>query len=161
MIVSALGVGSIAGGLVALHIKPRRPLLASTVGLGFFALPPTLLALRVPAVDVAAGALFAGLAGGMAGPIWETTLQRHIPRRALSRVSAYDWLVSLALVPVGQVLVGPISAGIGIDATLWGAAAIFAVGAIAVVSVRDVRELGSGEVPPEVEQQMADREREG
>ena len=62
LIVSALGVGSIAGGLVALHIKPRRPLLASTVGLGFFALPPALLALRVPAVGVAAGALFAGLA---------------------------------------------------------------------------------------------------
>jgi hypothetical protein len=160
LIVSAFGLGSIAGGLVALRVRPKRPLLMSTIGLAFFALPPALLALRVPAAGVAAGGLLSGLAGGMANPLWETTLQRHIPACALSRVSAYDWLASLALAPVGQVLVGPISTGIGVNATLWGASAIFVVGAIAVLSVRQVRELGTGEVPPQVEQEVVDREGE-
>jgi predicted MFS family arabinose efflux permease len=160
LITAAFGVGSIMGGLLALQLRPRRPLLTANLGLAFFALPPALLALRVPAIGVAAGALFSGLAGSVFNPLWETALQRHIPRRALSRVSAYDWLVSLALAPVGQMLVGPIAAGVGVNATLWGAAAIFVIGAVAVLAVREIRELGNGEVPPEIEQQVVDRERE-
>jgi predicted MFS family arabinose efflux permease len=141
LITAAIGVGSIVGGVLALHLRPRRPLLTANIGLAFFALPPALLALHVPAAGVAVGALFSGLAGAVFNPLWETSLQRHIPRRALSRVSAYDWLVSLALQPIGQMLVGPIAAGIGINATLWGAAGIFVVGAAAVLAVKDVREL--------------------
>jgi hypothetical protein len=103
---------------------------------------------------VAGGALFAGLAWAVGITLWETTLQQYIPRRALSRVSAYDWLVSVGLVPVGQVLVGPISAGIGIDATLWGAVFIFLSGAVGTLSIRQVRELGNGQVTPEVQQHV-------
>lgn len=152
LIVAAFGAGSILGGVVALQIKPRRPMLAASLGSALFALPPALLALHVPAWGVAAGGLFSGMAGSISNPLWETTLQRHIPARALSRVSAYDWLASLALAPVGQVLVGPVSAAIGIDATLWGAAAILVVGAVGVISVHDIRTLGNREVAPEVQQ---------
>lgn len=161
LIVASFGVGSILGGLVALQLKPRRPLFVSCLGLAFFAVPPALIALRVPAWGVAVGGLLSGAAGSVASPLWETTLQRHIPARALSRVSAYDWLISLALAPVAQVLVGPISAGIGVDATLWGAAAILLVASAAVLSVPDVRHLGGGEVVPEVEQQVVDGEGQG
>jgi predicted MFS family arabinose efflux permease len=114
----------------------------------------------VPAAGVAAGALFSGAAGAVFNPLWETSLQRHIPRRALSRVSAYDWLMSLALAPIGQILVGLVSAGIGVDATLWCAAAVFVVGAGAVLTIRDVRELRNDEVSPEVEEQVVDGEGE-
>ena len=107
------------------------------------------------------GALLAGLAASLGNTLWETSLQRHIPRRALSRVSAYDWLVSLALAPVGQVLVGPISAGIGIDATLWGAVAIFLSGTVGTLSIREVRELGEGEMRPEIQQQVVHGEGHG
>ena len=58
-------------------------------------------------------------------------------------------------------LVGPISAGIGIDATLWGAVAIFLVGAVGTLSIRDVRELGDGQVVPEVQQQVVHGEGQG
>jgi predicted MFS family arabinose efflux permease len=154
LIVSAIGIGSIVGGVVALHVKPRRPLFVATAGFAFFALPPALVALGASAWGVAAAALVSGIGLSVGNPLWETTLQRHIPARALSRVSAYDWLVSLALAPVAQVLVGPISAGIGIDATLWLATTLVLVGTGAVLLVRDVRELGNGQVSPQIQQQV-------
>jgi len=157
LIVAAFGVGSIVGGLVALRLRPRRPLLVSNLTFVLFGLPAVLLSLRVPAIGVAAGGLVAGIGTGFGNPLWETVLQQHIPRRALSRVSAYDWLVSTALTPLGAILVGPVSSAIGIDATLWGAAAVFVVGALATLLVREVRELGNGEVTPEVEEQVVDR----
>lgn len=161
LIVASFGIGSILGGVLALQLKPRRPLFVSCLGFAFFAVPPALIASGVPAWVVAVGSLLSGGAGAVASPLWETTLQRHIPAHALSRVSAYDWLVSLALVPVAQVLVGPISAGIGVKATLWGASAILLIGAAAVLAVPDVRHLGSGEVVPEVQQQVVHGEGQG
>ncbi|MGI8903925.1 MAG: hypothetical protein ACR2IP_09780 [Solirubrobacteraceae bacterium] len=44
---------------------------------------------------------------------WETALARQIPPHALSRVSAYDWMGSLALLPVGYLLAGPLAAALG------------------------------------------------
>jgi MFS family permease len=161
LISSAFGIGAIAGGITVLHLRFRRPLRTACFTFSFFALPPALLALGVSAGGVAAGALLAGLAASLGNTLWETTLQRHIPRNALSRVSAYDWLVSLGLAPVGQVLVGPISAGIGIDATLWGAVAIFLSGTVGTLSIRDVRELGNGQVVPEVQQEVVHGESQG
>jgi MFS family permease len=154
LISSAFGIGAVAGGIVVLRMKARHPLKVACVGFGFFAIPPALLALGVPAGVVAAGALFAGLAGAVGNTLWETTLQQHIPRRALSRVSAYDWLVSLGLAPIGQILVGPIVAATSVDATLWGAVVIFLVGMVGTLSVRQVRELRNDEPPPEIQQQM-------
>src|SRR5262249_18304931 len=146
--------GAVAGGIVVLRLKARHPLKVACVGFGFFALPPALLALGVPAGVVAFGALFAGLAGAVGNTLWETTLQQHIPRYALSRVSAYDWLVSLGLAPIGQILAGPIVAATGTDATLWGTVVIFLAGMVGTLSIRQVRELGNGGVPVQVEQQM-------
>ena len=40
---------------------------------------------------------------------WETALARHIPASALSRVSAWDWMGSLALLPVGFLAAGPLA----------------------------------------------------
>jgi hypothetical protein len=161
LISSAFGIGAIAGGIAVLHLRFRRPLRIACVGFAFFAIPPALLAMGVSAGGIAAGALLAGLAGSLGNTLWETSLQRHIPRRALSRVSAYDWLVSLGLAPIGQVLVGPISAGIGIDATLWGAVAIFLAGTVGTLSIRQVRDLGDGQVVPEVQQQVVHGEGQG
>jgi hypothetical protein len=39
----------------------------------------------------------------------------------LSRVDSYGALGSLALVPIGYAIAGPIADAIGIRATLWGA----------------------------------------
>ena len=157
LIVAGFGAGAVIGGLLALRIRPRRPLVVGNIGVTFLALPAALLAVRAPAVVIAAGALVGGLGVSAFNPLWETALQRHIPARALSRVSAYDWLVSMALAPIGQMLVGPITAGLGIDATLWAVGGTFVVGSAIVLSIPSVRDLRGGEVTPEVVDQVVDR----
>src|SRR6202012_1875273 len=65
-------------------------------------------------------------------------------RRALPRVSAYDWFGSLLCQPLGLALAGLVAAGIGMSRTLWIAAAIdFAalVGMLATPSVRHLRSI--------------------
>jgi tellurite resistance protein TehA-like permease len=89
------------------------------------------------------------MAGGFAmgfgieifGVLWETTMQQQIPGEKLSRLYAYDMLGSIALMPVGLAVVGPIATVIGIEATCWGAGALVVLATLPVLAVRDVREL--------------------
>jgi hypothetical protein len=71
--------------------------------------------------------------------LWSTTLQREIPREALSRVSAYDWFGSIATVPVGFALAGVVSGAIGVATVLWIGAATVLISSAAVLAVPDVR----------------------
>ena len=38
---------------------------------------------------------------------WLTALAERIPPDRLSRVTSYDWMISLGLVPLGYLLAGP------------------------------------------------------
>ena len=38
--------------------------------------------------------------------LWETSLQEHVPDRALSRVSSYDYLSSAGMIPLGNLVTG-------------------------------------------------------
>jgi hypothetical protein len=139
LIVAAIGVGSLVGGIISLRIHVRRSLFFGASLLSFLAIPSALLALGAPAVVVAAGALLAGGSNMIFNALWETSLQRHVPAAALSRVSAYDWFGSLAFQPIGLMLAGPAAAALGTSTTLWIASAGFlgvAVLAIATPSVR-------------------------
>ena len=45
--------------------------------------------------------------------VWFTAMQVLIPDNVRARVGAYDWFVSLVIMPVGWVVMGPLSASIG------------------------------------------------
>jgi MFS family permease len=141
VIIAALGVGSLIGGVISLRIHVRRPLYFASSLVALLAIPIALLALRAPAVVVAAGALLAGGGNMIFNALWETALQRHVPAAALSRVSAYDWFGSLAFQPIGLVLAGPAAAAIGTSTTLWiGAAGLLGTSALCLLtpSVRNL-----------------------
>jgi MFS family permease len=126
LIAAMFGVGGLLGGGLALGIKPRRPLLLSESFVLLLAAPVLMLAIPAPVVLIAAGALISGATVGLAEVLYETVAAQHIPPESLSRVLAYDWFGSLALEPLGLILVGPLAAGIGVPTTLWlGAAAMF------------------------------------
>ncbi|MGW7429437.1 MFS transporter [Streptomyces sp. NPDC054861] len=97
-------VGYLLGALTADRMRPRRPILAANLGLATYALPLALLALPAPApVTIAAyGIAQAGL--GFLSPVWETAVQEAVPAHALARVTSYDWLLSLAAMPLGYAL---------------------------------------------------------
>jgi hypothetical protein len=77
-----------------------------------------------------------------------------VPRDALSRVSAYDWLGSLLFLPAGFALAGPLSDQIGIDTTLWLSGGVLLASNVAILAVPSVRRLRAKKTapPPAVEE---------
>lgn len=141
VIATAMGIGALIGGGVALAIRPRRPLLVSEGAIVLIAIPVVLLALPATTAVIAAGALIGGAVGSLAQILFETAWVQHVPEASRTRVSAYDWFGSLALEPVGLAVVGPLSIAIGTAETLWLSAGIIVVTLAAVYSVPSVRRL--------------------
>lgn len=140
-ILTGFGIGELAGGALAMRWKPERPLLAISA-LALLTAPAFgLLALAAPVELIVAAQLGAGLSMGFYGAVWTTTMQQHVPPDRISRVSAYDWMGSLAFLPLGFALAGPVSGAIGVSTTLWIGCAVTVVSTLGVLSVRDVREL--------------------
>jgi hypothetical protein len=94
-----------------------------------------MLAAGAPVAALAAGALAAGVGLTLGNTVWESTLQRNIPRASLSRVTAYDWFGALALRPLGLVVWGPLAAGLGLTPSLWLAFALQAALALAMLAM--------------------------
>lgn len=140
-ILTAMGVGALIGSLIAVRVKPRRPLLLAALTDSLFALPLAFLAVAPPVPLIACGALLAGAGMALTISIWESTLQRHIPDESLSRVSSYDWVGSLAFYPLGLAIWGPIAAAIGIGVSLWLSFGLAAAMTLALLSVPDIRNL--------------------
>lgn len=68
-------------------------------------------------------------------------LHQEIPEDKFSRVSAYDWFGSIAMVPLATALAGPAESAFGRSASLWGCAVLVVVVTAAVLCVPDVRNL--------------------
>lgn len=141
-ILAAGGAGSIVGGVLTLHVRPRRPLLLASVLLVFLGLQSLALAVVAPVAVIAACSFLAGLAVLTSNSLFETALQRHVPPAALSRVSAYDWFGSLTFNPIGFALVGPVAAAIGRKETLLIPSCWFVVCAVGLCAIPSVRQLG-------------------
>jgi DHA3 family tetracycline resistance protein-like MFS transporter len=73
--------------------------------------------------------------------VWGTMIHRLVPSALLGRVESFDWLVSIALVPVSFAVTGPIAAGLGAQATLVGAGILGALGTIAFLFLPGMRDL--------------------
>jgi MFS family permease len=139
LIGASMGVGAILGGLVALRVTPRRPLVVANLALILTA--PQLLALAVPLPTVA---IMASCVIGWAGltflnEVWFATVPQLIPADVLARASSFDWLISIIAMPVGFAVSGPVADHIGIPTTLVAAAVIMAVPCALVVLVPGVR----------------------
>ncbi|MFF7122786.1 MFS transporter [Streptomyces sp. NPDC008240] len=138
---SALGAGTVIGGLLSLRLRPRRMLRAGALALfAFFGFPATVGAgLGVPAM--AAGAAVAGAGMSFWGVMWSTSVLTQVPSDVLNRIHAYDVAGSLAMMPVGQALAGPAAAALGADHVLLVSAVMSVVVAAALLSVPAIRGL--------------------
>lgn len=140
-VLAAMGVGALAGSLLAVTARPRRPLLFAATTDGLFALPLACLAAAPPVVLIGLGALLAGAGMALAISVWESTLQHHIPNESLSRISSYDWFGSLAFAPLGLAIWGPVAAAVGISVSLWVASGLVVVLTLTLICLPDVRRL--------------------
>lgn len=143
IILTAAGVGQVAGGLLALVWRPHRPLLVGTLLLVSWAVPLLLLSYGASVATIAIAAAVASATLALFGALWNTTLQSQVPGHQLSRVSSYDWLGSLAVLPLGFALAGFAQHAIGAETSLLVAAAIVLVATVTVVRLPSIRGLRS------------------
>jgi len=138
-ILAVQSAGAVVGGMLGLHLRPSRPLLASQL----LCLPTALflgLLGVAPGVWLLAAAGFFGMLGLTCADIfWVTTFQQRVPEHLLSRLSSFDWFGSTVFNPLGYALVGPLAGVIGIPATLFGAAAVNAVVVLVIASTSTIR----------------------
>lgn len=150
LLLAVESAGAVLAGLVALRVRPRRPLFVGT--LGMLGIVPELLALAAggPLWALAVLALLTGAGLGLFSVFWDTALQDHVPPEALSRVAAFDLAGSQVLLPLGLALMGTLASVIGVSGALVVGAAGALLPTVAVLCVRDVRALSGGPVaaPP-------------
>ena len=138
-VLGAVGVGALAGSLMATRARPRRPLLFVAVIEGLFAMPLAFLAAGAAVPLLAVGAFLSGVGMMLGMAVWESTLQRHVPAGSLSRVASYDWFGSYAFYPLGLALWGSVAGAIGLHSALWLAFGLFAAAAAVLVAAPDTR----------------------
>ena len=136
---AAMGVGQIAGGLLSLRWRPRRPMLVIAAGMSLAAIPVALLALHAPVWTLYLSLAVMGVEWGLYDPLWITCMQRVVAPDMISRVSSYDYLGSLAFYPAGLALAGPLADAFGITTVLWTSAAVAILVSVFQLSWRDVR----------------------
>jgi MFS family permease len=144
LIMTTGALGSLLGGAIALRWKPARPLAVGFAVMLVAATRTLSLIPPFPVVVIALCAMATLVAITLSNTLWETVLQQRIPQASLSRVSSYDWMVSLAFQPVAFAVVGPLADTIGEVPTLILASSIGVVAnlaALAVPSIRNMRQM--------------------
>jgi MFS family permease len=146
-IVSAgFGAGCVLGDVLFLNWRPRFALRVAALMLVGASCQAAIIGSGLGPWGIGALELLAGVCVTGCFTLWETTLQEHIPDRALSRVSSYDYLTSAGVIPLGNVLTGAVSAAIGIHPTLFAMSAVGLVVALGIATVPAVRTLPRGTV---------------
>ncbi|MGW0117567.1 MFS transporter [Streptomyces sp. NPDC003327] len=135
------GAGSAVGGLLALRLRPTRPLASGAVALLGLPVNLALLGLGAPVVLLGAGQFVAGAAFAYWLVMWSTAVQTHVPQEALNRMHAYDVAGSLLMMGVGRALSGPVAAALGTEEVLLAGAGIAVLVVAALLLARPVRNL--------------------
>ena len=136
------GVGAVCGGVLGISWRPARPLFAGMLLVLAWPVQDMVFALGAPLALVVVCAFATGFGFSLLMIWWETALARHIPAAALSRVSAWDWMGSLALLPLGFLLAGPLAAAFGPRTVLGVGSAIGLILLLVGLIPRETRELG-------------------
>nr|WP_246402108.1 MFS transporter [Jiangella mangrovi] len=142
LVMSALGAGSVLGGLVAIRLRPRYPLRAGALAMILWTLMPLSVALGLPGPFVAGCYAVSGVGMAFWIVMFHTSVQTHIPQEVLGRVHAYDAAGSLVMKPIGQALAGPLAIIAGTVPLLFVSAAMALVTCtllLAIPAVRDLR----------------------
>jgi predicted MFS family arabinose efflux permease len=126
-ITAADALGLVAGGLVSLRYTPRKPMLFVVGSGAAIALTPVALALVLPLPVICLCAFALGTLIEVMMVQWTVQMATRIPSDKLARVSSYDALGSMAAMPLGALLAGPLAAAVGVSTTQFAAAAVIVV----------------------------------
>ncbi|MFI9782963.1 MFS transporter [Kitasatospora sp. NPDC051984] len=139
VVLIAQAIGFIVGSAIAIKVRPHFPVRAAALLTMGFPLSVLLMATGAPLAAVAAATFLAGVCIDVYEVLLDTSLQKHIPPHALSRVMSYESLGSFALVPLGMAGAGPAADALGLRTSLYGAAVLMMLAGPAVLLLRSVR----------------------
>jgi MFS family permease len=107
LVTTLFGVGAVAGAIAGLRWRPRRPMRAGFLVLAAWPLLLVVFGAAAPIVVVLVFAAGTGIGFALFDVWWNTAMAERVPASALSRVSSYDWMGSIVLLPIGFLLAGP------------------------------------------------------
>lgn len=139
--VSFLGVGTVLGGLLALRLRPARPLAAGAVAVGLYTALPLSMALGGSLPVLLGGHVLGGAAVAFWSVMWATSVQTHTPPAVLNRVTAYELAGSVSGIALGQILAGPATALASPERLLLVSSGVGLAGCVALVATPAIRTL--------------------
>ena len=113
LVEASLGFGTIIGSFVGVGWRPRFPMRMAMLAILLWPVAAILYAAGVTLVLVVPVTVIGGTGIALFDVWWLTALAERIPPEKLSRVTSYDWMVSLGLLPLGYALAGPLAGALG------------------------------------------------
>jgi len=141
VLVAAAGAGTILGAVTGFRWRPLHPLMTGMLLVLMWPASMLSVALGLPLGLVVPACVLGGFGIALFGIWWETALAERVPPHLLSRVSAYDWMVSLSLLPIGYLLAGPLGEALGAQLVLAAGTALATLALAAGLLVRETRTL--------------------
>ena len=144
-VITAESIGLIVGSFIAIKIKVKYPL--RFLQLTSFSVTFYIFALAKPQslLVIAFGAFLFGITLDLWGTLWNTALQRKVPRDVLSRVSSFDAMGSMMFRPIGLAIAGPLSSLFGITNFIYILAVLSVVAVAAPLFSAEVRNMSFDE----------------
>jgi MFS family permease len=141
IVTAALGAGTIVGAIVGIRWKPLHPMRIGLIMGSIWCPMGVAYALGAPLELVLPAAVVGGFGFSLFDVWWLTALAERIPPDRLSRVSSYDWMISLGLLPVGYLLAGPLGDALGPSEVLAVGSALAMVAWLCALIPRETRML--------------------
>jgi MFS family permease len=126
VVTASYGAGALAGALIGFRWRPRHPMRAAFLVIAVWPVMLVAFATGVTLALVVPLALATGIGFALFDVFWNTTMAEQIPPHALSRASAWEWMGSLILLPVGYLAAGPIADATSTETVLVGGATLTA-----------------------------------
>jgi DHA3 family tetracycline resistance protein-like MFS transporter len=141
LITAAIGVGEALGAALVGQLRIRR----AGVAIYLFAVVGGIGLLVYGLVPTLPGALLGGVLVGFSfvclGVLWESALQRHVPRQMLGRVTSVDWFGGTLLGPIAPIAAALISQAYGPPALFIAAGSIAIVLTLLALLLPSIRQL--------------------
>jgi MFS family permease len=141
VLMASQGAGTLLGSLLGFRWAPRHPLRTGLLALLLWPAAVGSFALGAPLALVYPLELLGGVSFALFVVWWETSLARLVPPHLLSRVSSFDWMGSIALMPIGFVAAGPLGEALGAGPVLLAGAAVALLSLVAAQTVNETRHL--------------------
>lgn len=138
---AASGVGAITSALaIARSGLPRRRVTLMFAAWSAQSLLLVAYALATGAWTFVLISLLSGAGGAGGNVVWGSLTMSLVPDELRGRVSSFDWMVSIGLIPLSFAITGPIAQAVGATATLLGAGCLGGAAMIAFLAVPGVRD---------------------